>query len=73
MFWDQKVCESVIHQLLDLFGIYMNVFLAVGEPPLCMSCSALFAVKRAIEDARKDSGHSDSFILSKSCFGEYLN
>ena len=30
-----------------------------------MSSSVLFAVKRAIEDARKDIGNSDVLILSK--------
>ena len=40
-----------------------------------MSCSALFAVKRAIEDVRKYMGHSDVLILgelvtlSGNCFG----
>ena len=39
---------------------------AVGEPPCCMSCSALFAIKRAIEDARKDAGREeDVFALCK--------
>ena len=37
----------------------------MGEPPLCMSCSALFAVKRAIEEARKDMGNEDFFPLCK--------
>ncbi|XP_062519686.1 xanthine dehydrogenase/oxidase-like [Corticium candelabrum] len=27
---------------------------AVGEPPLCMSCSALFAIKHAVENARAE-------------------
>ena len=30
---------------------------------MCMSCSALFAVKRAIEDARSDAGIKDFFPL----------
>lgn len=28
---------------------------AVGEPPLCMTCSALFAARRAIESAKSDA------------------
>ncbi len=36
---------------------------ASGEPPLCMSCSLLFAVKRAIESAREDAGNNDVFPL----------
>ena len=43
--------------------IIQSIFTAVGEPPMCMSCSALFAVKRAIEDARSDAGIKDFFPL----------
>ncbi len=50
---------SIISTIIDA------VFLGVGEPPLCMSCSALFAVKRAIEEARKDMGSEDFFPLCK--------
>ncbi|XP_019627736.1 PREDICTED: xanthine dehydrogenase/oxidase-like [Branchiostoma belcheri] len=35
---------------------------AVGEPPLLMSCSALFALKQAIQTARQDSGIGDDFF-----------
>ena len=38
---------------------------ASGEPPLCMSCSLLFAVKRAIESARADAGNTDLFPLGE--------
>ena len=38
---------------------------AVGEPPLCMSCAALFALKRAIEAARAEMGNTSFFALSK--------
>lgn len=44
----------------------INVFLSpsgVGEPPLCMSCSALFAIKRAIESARAEIGAEPVFVL----------
>ncbi|XP_060570673.1 uncharacterized protein LOC132728960 [Ruditapes philippinarum] len=37
---------------------------ACGEPPLCMSCSALFALKRAIESARRDTGVDTFFPLN---------
>ncbi|XP_019856500.1 PREDICTED: xanthine dehydrogenase/oxidase-like [Amphimedon queenslandica] len=37
---------------------------AVGEPPLCMSSAALYAVKRAIESARHDAGEDQPFTLS---------
>ncbi len=41
----------------------MHTHTAAGEPPQCMSCSALFAVKRAIESARADAGISTHFTL----------
>ncbi|KAJ8299303.1 hypothetical protein KUTeg_023363 [Tegillarca granosa] len=37
---------------------------AVAEPPLCMSCSALFAIKHAVEAARKDNNHDVYFPLN---------
>ncbi|XP_067656035.1 uncharacterized protein [Haliotis asinina] len=36
---------------------------AVGEPPLCMAASALFAVKQAIQAARKDIAKDTFFPL----------
>ncbi|XP_066269181.1 xanthine dehydrogenase-like [Branchiostoma lanceolatum] len=35
---------------------------AVGEPPLLMSCSALFALRQAVQSAREDSGLGDDFF-----------
>lgn len=35
---------------------------AVGEPPLCMSCASLFAVKHAIEGARAEIGKGDEYF-----------
>ena len=43
-----------------------SFFLAVGEPPLCMSSSVLFAMKRAVESARQDAGNDQPFTLCKS-------
>uniref|UniRef100_UPI00398ECDFD xanthine dehydrogenase-like isoform X4 n=1 Tax=Pristiophorus japonicus TaxID=55135 RepID=UPI00398ECDFD len=37
---------------------------ASGEPPQCMSCVTLFAVKRAIEAAREDIGQNTYFPLN---------
>ncbi|CAC5385055.1 XDH [Mytilus coruscus] len=37
---------------------------AVGEPPLCMSCSVLFALKRCVEAARKDIQNNTFFALN---------
>lgn len=36
---------------------------AVGEPPLCLSCSALFAIKRAIENVRAEIKAEEVFTL----------
>ena len=44
----------------------LSYCVAVGEPPLLMSSSVLFALKRAMESARRDAGNSNPFILSKS-------
>ena len=38
---------------------------ACGEPPMCMSCCALFAVKNAIYAAREEIGNKDLFSLRK--------
>lgn len=46
--------------------LYLCLYtVAVGEPPHCLSCSALFAVKRAIESARNDGGNVDFFPLGE--------
>ena len=45
--------------------IVLALFSGVGEPPQCLSCSALFAVKRAIESARAEIGKDTVFTLSK--------
>nr|XP_058949586.1 xanthine dehydrogenase/oxidase-like isoform X1 [Pocillopora verrucosa] len=38
---------------------------AVGEPPLCMSCACLFAVKHAVEEARAEIGQgADYFVMN---------
>ena len=36
----------------------LHVFLAIGEPPLTMSCSALVALRHAVESAREETGIS---------------
>ncbi|XP_078599022.1 uncharacterized protein LOC144874584 isoform X2 [Branchiostoma floridae x Branchiostoma japonicum] len=35
---------------------------AVSEPPLLMSCSAMFALRQAIQSAREDSGNGGDFF-----------
>ena len=42
---------------------YTSLLSAVGEPPQCVSCAAMFAVKRAIFSARKENGNEDYFTL----------
>jgi len=41
---------------------------AIGEPPMCSSCSALFAVKKAIVAARKEINNKDFFPLGMYIF-----
>ncbi|KAK3581556.1 hypothetical protein CHS0354_031896 [Potamilus streckersoni] len=45
---------------------------AVGEPPMCMSCSVLFAAKHAVESARQEIGQLDYFRLDGPATTEYL-
>lgn len=50
-----------------VYGLCFNLLLAVGEPPLCMSCASLFGVKHAVEEARNEIGKgSEYFAMSKS-------
>lgn len=37
---------------------------AIGEPPLCLTPSVAFAVKRAIEAARSEIGKDEFFVLN---------
>ena len=45
--------------------VSLSLYAGVGEPPLVMSCSALFAAKRAIESSRAEIGNRDFFSLCK--------
>ena len=47
----------------------MCMYAGVGEPPLCMSCSALFAIKRAIENFRAEIKADTVFILGNKVGG----
>ena len=50
-----------------VYGLCFNLSLAVGEPPLCMSCASLFGVKHAVEEARNEIGKGSAyFAMSKS-------
>lgn len=41
-------------------------FLATGEPPLCMAVSVLFALRNAIDDARRDAGDEAWYRFGKT-------
>lgn len=44
---------------------------AVGEPPMCMSCACLFAMKHAVEEARAEIGKGDTyFVMNAPCMVE---
>ena len=43
--------------------VIMLFCLACGEPSMCMSCCALFAMKNAIYAAREEIGNKDLFSL----------
>ncbi|XP_024942171.1 xanthine dehydrogenase 1 isoform X2 [Cephus cinctus] len=43
----------------NLIGILRSK--ATGEPPLCMSCSVLFAIRAALNSARADAGNTDAW------------
>ena len=54
---------------IETRGLFLPIFFssAVGEPPLCMSCASLFAVKHAVEAARDEIEKGDDyFAMSKS-------
>ena len=44
----------------------------VGEPPLCLTLSAFFALRKAIESARSDAGNSEYFQLNAPCTPEVI-
>ena len=57
--------EDLLLQFCINLSHHLSI-VAVGEPPHCLSCSALFAVKRAIESARKDGGNFKVFPLGEA-------
>ena len=55
------------HTLVNVFLSVLTSYLfysslAVGEPPMCMSCACLFAVKHAVEEARAEIGKGDTYF-----------
>lgn len=46
----------------------------MGEPPLCMSCACLFAIKHAVEEARAEIGQgADYFVMSEYKLGFFTS
>lgn len=45
--------------------IFLSIFSATGEPPLCMSIVIIFALRSAIDAARNESG---DFKLSEDFY-----
>lgn len=41
---------------------------ATGEPPLCLAVTVLFALKNAIDSARKDAGNTDWYQIGGSFY-----
>ena len=68
---DLKVSNCLLYTCMLNNNNY-SFFLAVGEPPLCMSSAVLYAVKRAIESARQDAGNDQPFTLCKSTIKLFL-
>jgi hypothetical protein len=54
-----------------LWNIFVFIISACGEPPLCMSCSVLFALKHAVEAARQEVGQETYFPLGKYSVQDY--
>lgn len=56
----------VAHVCMNMdFSTSHYFYTACGEPPQCMSCSVLFAIKRAIESARAEIQQQQVFGLCK--------
>jgi len=48
-------------QLFQLIQDVLTSVPATGEPPLCMSCVILFALRNALNAARQDAGKPDEW------------
>ena len=65
------MCKLIlpVHCTHSLWGNHILCHIthtACGEPPQCMSCSVLFAIKRAVESARAEIQQQQVFVLRKS-------
>lgn len=45
--------------------IFIHVFLATGEPPFNLSIAAIFALRNAIDSARRDIGNYEWYQMGK--------
>ena len=54
---------AYLFQSLNL--LLISSLSASGEPPQCMSCAALFALKQAMASARLELGNKDHFMTGK--------
>jgi xanthine dehydrogenase/oxidase len=52
---------SLLKNAAHPFGVLRSK--ATGEPPICMSVSVFFAIRNAVEAARKEAGDSDWFPM----------
>lgn len=65
--------SDIVHCLQDAPHVRaVHSSKAVGEPPLFLASSALFAIKDAIAAARKESGHDGFFVLDSPATPERI-
>lgn len=66
--YKKMACLIWIGEHLSILAVnFLYIFSACGEPPLCMSCSVLFALKHAVEAARSEMGKDTYFRLGIVC------
>lgn len=56
-----KFSFAIFLVLLNPRAVYSSK--AVGEPPLFLASSIFFAIRNAIEDARREEGLEEKFLL----------
>lgn len=52
-------------QCFSCMALVMNMFAAVGEPPMCLGYGVVLALRQAITAARALAGNTDWFDISK--------
>lgn len=48
-----------------IFNVSTDFLLATGEPPLCMAVNVVFALRNALNSARRDAGISDYYQIGQ--------